>query len=128
MVSQPRSLVHGSFRPQNILVERGSERPRVAAIDWELAAFGAPLYDFAFLSDGFQGDRLELLWETYGTEAAALGAAIAPARDERQRVADCFLWHKTLKSLGDSVRLKFDEKTVLKLLGAAAELGDRVFS
>ena len=36
---------------------------------------------------------------------------------------DCFRLHKVLKSIGDSVALKFEERVVWKLVTRAAEIG-----
>jgi aminoglycoside phosphotransferase (APT) family kinase protein len=42
------TIVHGDFRPGNIIFER--DGPRIAAVlDWELATLGNPLCDLAFL-------------------------------------------------------------------------------
>lgn len=123
MTGQPPTLVHGSFRPQNILLGDRGGATRVLAVDWELAALGAGLLDFAFLADGFESPRLDLLWEAYSGEAAPQGLAL-PGGAEMRAAVDCFRLHKTLKSLSDSVSLKFDEGTVLKLIGMAERLGN----
>ncbi len=118
MTRQPRTLVHGSYRPQNILVSAPSEPPRVAAVDWELAGIGAPLYDFAFLSHGFEGTQRDLLWDAY-RQGAAEGGASPPEWEDARCVVDSFRLVKVVKSLGDSVSLKFKEATVVKLVCSA---------
>src|SRR6266566_3098480 len=50
MANQPLTLVHGSYRPMNIVVNVDSAPPRVCPTSWGLAALGAPLYDLAFLA------------------------------------------------------------------------------
>jgi aminoglycoside phosphotransferase (APT) family kinase protein len=118
MTRQPRTLVHGSYRPQNILVSAPSEPPRVTAVDWELAGLGAPLYDFAFLSDGFRAPQRDTLWDAY-RRGAAEWDLLLPPWGEAHRVVDSFRLVKVLKSLGDSVTLGFARATVVKLVDSA---------
>lgn len=122
LVGGPRTLVHGSYQPQNILVDRAARPPRVLAVDWELSALGSPLYDFAFLSDRFRGGELDDLWGAYREEAVARGLPL-PERGQMEPLLDCFRLHKVLKSIGDSVALKFEERVVRKLVTRAAEIG-----
>ena len=120
MAGQPRALVHGSYRPQNLLV--GPAAGRVCPVDWELAAVGAPLYDLAFLSDGFRPPERDRLWHAYLEE---VGGAYRPARgrEEMRYVIDCFRLHKALKSLSEAHEKSFPEGTVAKLVGLAEGLG-----
>jgi thiamine kinase-like enzyme len=55
MASQPRVFVHGHYRPQNIIVDVDGAERRLCPVDWEMAALGSPMYDFAQLVDGFEG-------------------------------------------------------------------------
>jgi Phosphotransferase enzyme family len=120
MAGQPRALVHGSYRPQNLLV--GPAAGRVCPVDWELAAVGAPLYDLAFLSDGFRPPERDRLWHAYLEE---VGGAYRPARgrEEMRYVIDCFRLHKVLKSLSEAHEKSPPEATVAKLVGLAEGLG-----
>ena len=119
MTSQPRVLVHGSYRPQNILV--GAAGQRICPVDWELAAVGAPLYDLAFLSNEFQPPARDRLWGAY---LEAVGESYRPARGraEMHYAIDCFRLHKILKSLSEAYEKSFPEGTVAKLVGRAEEL------
>jgi Phosphotransferase enzyme family len=121
MTGQPRTLVHGSYRSQNILVV--SATGRVCPVDWEFAAIGSPLYDLAFVSDGFRPPDRDRLWDAY---LKAAGDAYAPPRDrEKMRhVVDCFRLHKVLKSLSEACDKNFPEPTVAKLIRQAEELHD----
>jgi phosphotransferase family enzyme len=121
MVSQPSTLVHGSYRPENILVDCRAEPPRVCPVDWELAAIGAPLYDLAFISDGFKPPALDRLWGAYREQAGAQNLAV-PDREEMRYVVDCFRLHKVLKSLSESREKGYPQATVAKLVGMAEEL------
>jgi hypothetical protein len=120
MTGQPRVLVHGSFRAQNILVNL--EASRVCPVDWELAAVGAPLYDLAFLSDGFRPPERDRLWDAY-LEASGGAYRPARAREEMRYVIDCFRLHKVLKSLSEAQEKSFPGSTVIKLVGQAEGLG-----
>jgi aminoglycoside phosphotransferase (APT) family kinase protein len=122
MVSQPRTLVHGSYRPENILVDYRSRPPRVCPIDWELAAVGAPLYDLAFISDGFKPAELDRLWGAYREQAGAWGFPV-PHREEMRYVVDAFRLHKVLKSLSESWEKRFPAATVAKLVAMGEGLG-----
>jgi aminoglycoside phosphotransferase (APT) family kinase protein len=118
MARQPRTLAHGSYRPENILVVRRSSSARICPIDWELAAWGAPLYDLAFLSDAVAPSQRVLLWDSYAEEAARCGVSVPP-RDELRHVVDCFRLHKTLKALSECVSWAFPERKVARLVAMA---------
>jgi hypothetical protein len=120
MTGQPRGLVHGSYRPQNLLVSPVTGR--VCPVDWELAAVGAPLYDLAFLSDGFRPPERDRLRHAY-LEAAGDACRPTRGREEMRYVVDCFRLHKVLKSLSEARDKHFPEPTVAKLLRQAEELG-----
>lgn len=50
----PRTLVHGDFRPKNVLIrDRGEGRGReLVALDWETAGWGVPAADVASIRGG----------------------------------------------------------------------------
>jgi hypothetical protein len=95
----PEVLVHGSYRPQNVLVVRSSEPTRMCPTDWELAAFGASTYDLAFLCDGFRPPQLDELLDAYEREAESFGLG-SRDRDALLHELDCFRLHKKINSLG----------------------------
>jgi aminoglycoside phosphotransferase (APT) family kinase protein len=125
MANQPRTLVHGSYRPSNILVGRNSTTMRIVPVDWELAAIGAPLYDLAFLSNGFRPPELDTILDAYRRQADREGVFL-PDPDEFHYLLDCFRLHKVVKSLSESVLLGFSRKTVEKLMDMAEQLGGRL--
>ncbi len=127
MVNQPRTLVHGSYRPNNILVRSGATSRRTVPVDWELAAVGAPLHDLAFLCDGFRAPKLDALLDAYRREADREGLFV-PDPEELQHLLDCFRFHKVVKSLGDAVLLGFSRRTVEKLLDTAGQLAGRLMT
>lgn len=127
MTSQPPTLVHGSYRPQNILVGRGPGPgpgpARIVAVDWEHAARGAGLLDLAFLVDGFRPPSLHRLLAAYRARAAAHAFAL-PGPEELGELLACFRLHKIVKSLGDAVDLRFEARAVARLVGLAEEVAD----
>jgi hypothetical protein len=117
----PETLVHGSYRPQNVLVVRSSVPPRICPTDWELAAFGRSAYDLAFVCDGFRPPELDALFDAYEREAEGSGLTV-PDRDELGHEVDCFRLHKTINSLGHVRQWKRPAKTAEKVVAAAEEL------
>ena len=121
MAEQPRTLAHGSYRPENILVARTASTVRICPVDWELAACGATLFDLAFLTDAADPSWHELLWDAYDAEAARHGIPVPP-RDVLRQVVTGFRFHKTLKALSECVSWGFPERKVARLVGMAKAL------
>jgi Ser/Thr protein kinase RdoA (MazF antagonist) len=119
MTSQPRTLVHGSYRPQNILVAAAAQR--ICPVDWEWAAIGAPFYDLAFVSDGFRPPARDQLWDAY-LEAAGDVCRFTRDREEMRYVIECFRLHKILKSLSEAQEKSFPEATIIKQVDQAERL------
>jgi aminoglycoside phosphotransferase (APT) family kinase protein len=115
MAGQPTTLVHGGYHPQNILVRGNSGSPRVCPIDWEEAALGARLYDFAYFSDGFDPQRLMVLLDAYG-EAAAAGGLQVQSGPEAARVIRSIQVHKNLGTLAKAYERRFPYESVEKLV------------
>jgi hypothetical protein len=59
LLALPRTVLHGEFYAANVLVATDTEEPRVAPVDWELAAAGPGVSDLAALVSGgwAEGDR-----------------------------------------------------------------------
>jgi len=125
MAAQPRLLVHGHYRPQNILVSLDSTPLRICPVDWEVAALGSPLYDLAFLSDGFAGPMLDQLCVAYEQEARCCGLPL-PGRAEMQYLLDCFGLHRMLTLLGKVASEQFAESGVAKVLDRAEIFSSRL--
>jgi aminoglycoside phosphotransferase (APT) family kinase protein len=115
------ALVHGSYRPQNVLVVRSSEPTRICPTDWELAAFGRSTYDLAFVCDGFRPPRLNALFDAYEREAESSGLQVRE-RDELRHEVDCFRLHKTISSLGHLHQWERPAETAAKVVAAAEEI------
>jgi Phosphotransferase enzyme family len=121
LVGDPNTLVHGSFRPQNVLVDPSSEPARICPTDWELAAFGRSTYDLAFVCDGFRPPRLDELFDAYDRQAQSSGLPIRD-RDELGHEVDCFRLHKTINSLGHLSQWPHPAETAAKVVATAEEI------
>jgi len=119
--SLPRTLVHGSFRPRNVLLDRGVETDRIVTIDWELAAQGSGLYDLGFFAQGFGGSELDVLIETYRNEAIK-HSMVVPDAASFPALLDWFRLQKELKSLGDAFEMGYAANTIDKILCLAESL------
>jgi aminoglycoside phosphotransferase (APT) family kinase protein len=125
MVEQPRTLVHGNYRPKNILLDLEAEPLRVCAVDWEVAAIGATMYDLALLSDGYESSRLEALFDAYRTEAIEQGVPMIERRDMGY-IADCFRLHRVVKALSRAHEKGFSEGQLSDLLDHGERLHRRL--
>lgn len=115
------TLVHGSYRPQNVLVDGSFEPARICPTDWELAAFGRSTYDLAFVCDGFRPPRLDELLDAYEREAESSG--LRPRnRDELRHEVACFRLHKTINSLGHLRQWPHPAETAAKVVATAEEI------
>ena len=120
--NQPRVLVHGSYRRDNLLVEPGSEAPRVAPIDWEHAALGSALYDMAFLTTNHTRERTEELLEVFRAAAAEHGRSV-PAGDEAWELVVTLRMHRLLRSLSRALAWSYSRETVEHMVALARSLG-----
>ena len=126
MTDQPPTLVHGGCRPANILVRVASDPSRVCILDWEEAAFGAPLFDLAHLLDGIKPPLLDRLLEVYRHGAAAYGMSLPP-QERVKHAVDCFRLHMAFNSLSRAVLKGYKESDILKLLDYGERIGSAVF-
>jgi hypothetical protein len=115
MAAQEPTLVHGAYRPANILIDRSNGQLRICPIDWELAAVGSPLYDLAFFCDGFEPPVLDQMWDAYGDELERLGLR-APDREELRYVVDCFRVYRVIAWLAPAVEKRYSEDDVERLV------------
>jgi hypothetical protein len=68
----PRTVIHGQFFGQNILLRRRGATHHIAVIDWETAALGPGTFDLASLTAGkwTQAER-QAMWAAYFEEYQA---------------------------------------------------------
>jgi thiamine kinase-like enzyme len=123
MANQPRVFVHGHYRPQNIIVGTDGAPRRLCPVDWEMAALGSPMYDFAQLVDGFEGPVLEELLQAYCDGAGPCGVSSAAGQD-LHCILNCLWLHRTITLLGKAVEERFPETGVMKLLNRAETFRD----
>ncbi len=123
--AEPSTLVHGNFRPKNIIVAHGVPRSRICVVDWEVSAFGSTLYDLALLADGFRDGQLDRLLDAYRSEAEANGVPV-PDRETVLRLLDCFCLHRVVKSLSRGVEKGFGHDDVSRLLDHGEQLRARL--
>jgi ATP-binding cassette, subfamily B, bacterial len=124
MAAAPRTLVHGGYRPQNILLRADGE-PRICPIDWEEAAAGPAAYDLAYLCDGFDDRRRGILVEAYRDEATCRGLQV-PGEVEIRTLLDACNLHKNLGTLRKAVDRDFPPESVRKLVGMVETAAARV--
>ena len=111
------TLVHGGYRPQNIIC--GGEPPRrIAPVDWEEAGIGPVFYDLAYLADGFDLERRRVLVEAYHQGAATEGVEL-PSGIEAEALLDWCSVSKTLGTLGKASSRQFPRPAVLELVRMA---------
>jgi Phosphotransferase enzyme family len=125
LAQQPRTLIHGGCRSTNILVNVVAAPSRVCIVDWEEAAYGAPLYDVAYLLDGIEPPTLDPLLDAYRQEALAYGLALPDPRDTKH-VIDCFRLHMIMVMLSQAVLKGYTAQAVDKLLAIGSRLADVV--
>ena len=116
--SAPPTLVHGSYRPLNILVDTRSTPPRICPADWELAAIGPPLHDLAFIADGSDRPACERLCASYAEEAAASGVSVMGIGEMLEELERLRL-HKVLRSLARSGEWSYSDRAVTRLVTTA---------
>jgi aminoglycoside phosphotransferase (APT) family kinase protein len=116
MADQPSTFVHGSYRPENVLIDEPSRPSRVCVVDWERAAIGAPLYDLARFCDGYHGARLDRLLDSYGREATAHGVPVLD-RERMVEVLDCFSLHRVVNAISHALEKGRTQRQVSSWLG-----------
>jgi Phosphotransferase enzyme family len=75
LLALPRTVIHGEFYASNVLVGAGFPVPRVAPVDWELAAVGTGLTDLAALVSGhWEPQDRHAIVAAYGSVAGEVSA------------------------------------------------------
>jgi hypothetical protein len=120
--SQPRTLVHGTYRAIQIVLDRSQQPPRLCPVDWEKAAIGSCFFDLAFLTDGFDPVRLAQLFEAYRGEAERSGLRLC-SPEEMKYLVDCHRLHRIMNWISVCLERSFPEHKVAKLRGMAEQVG-----
>jgi hypothetical protein len=121
LTTGPRTLVHGAFLPANVIVTP-AEPARICAVDWELAAVGAPFYDLASFCDGFEAPTLDRMLAAYRRGAEAGGLALPPDR-EIVRSIDCFRLHRVMDMLAVADEKRYPDEAIERLVSRGEALG-----
>jgi aminoglycoside phosphotransferase (APT) family kinase protein len=125
MVAQPPTLVHGTYRPGQVLVDARRQPWRVCPVDWEMAALGSGYYDLAYIADGFEPPRLDEMVGAYRREVMGAGMTV-PSHDRVKAVVACYRLHRALNWLNKAGGLPGREETVSRLTGMAEQLAGGV--
>lgn len=114
------TLVHGSYRPKNILVASSSSAVRLCPADWELAAIGPALHDLAFIADGCDRPSIKLLCEAYLETAPS--HLTGTRTDDMLEGIERLRLHKALRSLARSGEWGYPEQTVTAIVAKAEKI------
>jgi aminoglycoside phosphotransferase (APT) family kinase protein len=112
------TLVHGSYRPKNVLVGTGSVPVRICPVDWELAAVGPQLHDLACLANEVERSSIARLCEAYAEGAAIAGLAVT-GTDEILEEIEPLRLHRVLRSLARSAEWAYPDTAVTALVAHA---------
>jgi aminoglycoside phosphotransferase (APT) family kinase protein len=114
-----RTLVHGSYRPKNVLIDASATPARICPVDWELAAVGPQLHDLACMANELdRRPAIERLCEAYAEGADAWGLAVGET-DERLAELDRLRLHRVLRSLARSAEWAYPDSAVTVLVAKA---------
>ena len=122
MTSQPKTLVHGTYRPPQIIIDKTRCPMRICPVDFEKAAVGASLYDLTFIADGFDTPRLHRLFNAYRSEAQCAGVSV-PDNPEMTHIVDCFRLHRIMNWLAVSMERRYEDDVIRKLVNMAEDVG-----
>ena len=120
LMQQPQTLVHGAFRPNQILVDTKEAPARICPTDWEIAAIGSCLYDLAALADGFGGTALETFMARFLSEATWLDDDSPTVTDLRLALRTCST-HRTLKWVAQAESRNFSSAQIRELAASLIE-------
>lgn len=125
LIRQPQILVHGAFRPHQILVDPEQTPVRICPTDWEIAALGSCLYDLAALTEGFDEPSLETFLDRYLAEAAWLGEDPPDLSDLQLAIKTCST-HRTLKWIAQGEKRGFSPGEIRELATSLTEPGNEL--
>jgi aminoglycoside phosphotransferase (APT) family kinase protein len=116
-----QTLVHGSYRPKNIIVDTRSTPVRVCPVDWELAAVGPALHDLACIANEVDLSTIEQVCNAYADGAAAVGLTVT-GTDKMLVEIERLRLHRVLRSLARSVEWAYPDSAVAVLVAKAEEV------
>ena len=115
----PPTLVHGSYRPKNVLIDPSATPARICPVDWELAAVGPQLHDLACMANEVDcRPTIERFCEAYAKGADAFGISVSWT-DEMLAELDRLRLHRVLRSLARSAEWAYPDSAVTVLVAKA---------
>jgi hypothetical protein len=126
LTSAPTTLLHGSFRSYNILVERYVQPPRICPVDWEGAALGTPLFDLGYLAHKLEPDQMDQMLEAYRNAALTEGVHL-PDLQEMRRQLECVHFYMIVDKLSRARAKRYSSETVAKRLGRLEKIQTEIF-
>lgn len=113
------TLVHGSYRPKNVLVDSSAAPVRICPVDWELAAVGPQLHDLAcMVNEVDDPPTIERFCQAYAEGAGAFGLAVTWT-DELLAELDRLRLHRVLRSLARAAEWAYPDSAVTILVTKA---------
>ena len=82
---------------------------------------GAPLYDFAFLADGFEVAMLDQLYDAYRQEAGA-GTLDLPGTAEMKYIVNCLCLQRIISVLSGALDKQLPRHGIAKLIDRAEQI------
>jgi hypothetical protein len=122
---QPRTLMHGDFRADNMMFEAGSSSAPFALVDWQIVMQGPAAFDLAYMLSGSldvetrragQGDLIARHHD--GLVRAGVGDYTLSQAHEAFRICAMLAWCWPVVAIGS---LDFDNPRGLALFHAWAE-------
>ncbi|MET4059923.1 aminoglycoside phosphotransferase (APT) family kinase protein [Arthrobacter sp. UYP6] len=99
--SQQASVLHGDYRPGNLMFQAAAPARVTAVLDWEMAAVGDPLADLGYLTATYAEpdsppSPLELTAVTRNPGYLSRAQLIARYREQTSLSLDALPWYQTL--------------------------------
>jgi len=89
----PRSVIHGQFFGQNVMLRSGSTARRVVVIDWETAVLGPGTFDLVSLTSGkWTVEQRNAMWSAYFEQYRAETGQPMGWEDFRRQLAGVALY------------------------------------
>ncbi len=89
----PRSVIHGQFFGQNVMLRSGSTARRVVVIDWETAVLGPSTFDLVSLTSGkWTVEQRNAMWSAYFEQYRAETGQPMGWEDFRRQLAGVALY------------------------------------
>lgn len=123
LAAQPKTVVHGELYASNVIVSGAPPRPRVSAVDWEMAAVSSGLVDLAALTAGnWTANQRDAMEAAYASAAGRRHDDAFRADLDACRLVLCLQWLGWKRRWRAPAEHTFDWFTEAMLLAARLEL------